>query len=158
MVRVGGSQTQARRLIAKAGSCFWLHACLSQLGAPHSPLLFTAIHSQRPSLLSFVCFTSVHRRHPQSFYRYTTLHSLPRTHLPSIHSLCVVVRGYFPRGNRQVSSSRLLSRRPPFQHCQTAQGIVDRASSSTPSRLLTTPSPPSTPYSLSLASTAKPSH
>lgn len=61
-----------RRLIAKAGSCSLLHACLSQLGRT---LLCSslAIHSQGPSLLSFVCFTSVNRRHPQSFYRYTTL-------------------------------------------------------------------------------------
>jgi hypothetical protein len=87
-----------------------------------------------------------------------TIHSLPRTHLPSIHSFCVTLRGYFPRGNRQVSSPRLLSRRPPFQHHQTALGIVDRASSSAPLRLLTTPSPPRIPYSLSPTPTANRSH
>lgn len=130
----GGSQTQAQ-----ANCQGWLLLPVTCLPVPtgaHSPLLFTCDPLSGPEPPLVCLLHVVNRRHPQSFYRITTL-SLPRTHLPSIHSFCVTLRGYFPRGSRQVSSPRLLSRRPPFQHHQTALGIVDRASSSAPSRLLT---------------------
>jgi hypothetical protein len=153
-VRRRHAGTLACGLIAKAGSCSWLHACLSQLGRTllcsslRSTLRARASSRLSASRLSIV---DTHNRFIAPRL------SLPRTHLPSIHSFCVTSRAFYPRGCRQVSSPRLLSRRPPFQH-QTALGIVDRASSSSPSRLLTTTSPPRPPYSLSPTSTPNHSH
>lgn len=51
----GGSQTQAQANCQ--GWLLLLVACLPVLTGAHSPVLFTTIHSQGPSLLSFVCFT-----------------------------------------------------------------------------------------------------